>query len=63
MDSKRKTKTVKYFNPSENIFFKIHIKYKEYWEEGVIENHVGRVLYMIKGSRWVHKYHLNHLKK
>ena len=49
MDSKKKTNTVKYFNPGEKIFFKIYKKNKEYWEESVIKKCVGRILYMIKG--------------
>ena len=62
MDTKKKTDTVKYFYPCEKIFFKIYKKNKQYWK-GVIEKRFGRVLYVIKGQRWVHKCHLNQLKK
>lgn len=65
----RKTRTSKsnyintYFKLEEKVFFRIYQRGKEFWQDGVVKKHIGRMAYIIQGQRREHKRHVNQLKR
>ena len=55
--------TPKRYNPGDKIFFRILKDNKSFWEMGTIEKRVGNMIYIIKCRQFIHKRHLNQVRK
>ena len=53
----------KRYNPGEKVFFRIFKENKSFWEAGTIKRRVGNMIYIVKGPQFMHKRHLNQLKR
>ena len=53
----------KFYQPSENIYYKEYNNGKETWKEGVIDKRIGRLMYTIKHPKWNIKRHYNQIRK
>ena len=55
--NRTKQENMKYFRPGDKVFLKSCKNGKEFWQDGV-----GKMLYMIKSKKLIHKRHLNQLR-
>ena len=53
----------KKYMPGEKIFFQMHKDNKTFWEQGIIKNKIGHMVYMVEGPHATHKKHLNQIRK
>ena len=53
----------KKYMPGEKIFFQMHKDNKTFWEQGTINNRIGRMVYMVEGPHVTQKKHLNQIRK
>ena len=54
---------MKYFRSGDKVFLKSYKNGKEFWQDGVITQRVGKMLYMVKSKKLIHKRHLNQLRR
>ena len=45
------------------VFLKSYKNGKEFWQDGIITQRVGKMLYMVKSKKLMHKRHLNQLRR
>ena len=45
------------------VFFRMFQSNKSYWETDTVDKQIGKMIYIIKGSRFTHKKHLNQIRK
>ena len=61
--NRMKQENMKYFRPGDKVFLKRYKNGKEFWQDGVITQRVGKMLYMVKSKKLIHKRHLNQLRR
>ena len=49
--------------PDKKVFFRIFKDNKSSWEVGTIEGRVGNMMYIVKGTQFTHKRHLNQIRR
>ena len=52
----------KFYKMGENVFYPMYQMGKRYWEVGIIVKRIGRMIYLVKGPKMVHKRCLNQTK-
>ena len=49
--NRRKQEDMKYFRPGDKVFLKSYKNGKEFWQDDVITQRVGKMLYMVKSKK------------
>ena len=60
--NRTKQENMKYFKPGDKVFLKSYKKGKEFWQDGIITQRVGK-MYMVKSKKLIHKRHLNQFRR
>ena len=55
--------TRKRFKLGEKVFLRIFQSNKSHWVTGIVDKQIRNMIYIIKGSRFTHKRHLNQIRK
>ena len=61
--NRAKQENMKYFRLGDKVFLKSYKNGKEFWQDEVITQRVGKMLYMVKSKKLIHKRHLNQLRR
>ena len=52
----------KFYEVGEKVFYQKYQTKKKYWEVGTLIQRIGRMIYLVKGPKMMHKRHLNQTK-